>query len=84
MEEVIPLRSGFLTSIRLLGPSQRRLGGFVSNHRLARSLEVAAAEFLVQQNIIIGFLLECFPIISGSLDVYDSFSDRIVSNQSEK
>jgi hypothetical protein len=55
------------TSIRLPGPFQRLEGGLVVFHQRARSFAVAAAEFRVQQKIIIGFWHECIPITSGSL-----------------
>lgn len=49
------------------GPFHSRCGAFVVVHNFARFFEVAMAEFLVQQKIIIGFLCECFEITSGSL-----------------
>lgn len=60
-------KSGLFTTIDFLGLSQSRFGGLVVDQRFARFLQVVIAEFRVQQKIIIGFLLECFDITSGSL-----------------
>lgn len=63
----LPFSSEFLTTGTLTGPAQSLFPGIVFDHNLASSFAVEMAEFLVQQKIIIGFLLECFEITSGSL-----------------
>ena len=61
------LNSGSITCIRLPGVGQRRSVVLVAVQRSARLFDVLIAEVLVKQKIIIGFLFECFAMISGSL-----------------
>lgn len=67
----IPLfKSMLCTSICLLGLFHSLAGGFVIDHKRESSLAVVTVEFLVEQNIIIGFLQVCAPITSGSLYIH--------------
>lgn len=60
--------------MRLLGHFHNLAGGLVIDHKRESSLAVETVEFLVQQNIMIGFLHECAPMTSGSLDIHFSTS----------
>lgn len=55
------------TGIGLLGPFHSRAGWLDVDHNRASSFAVVTAEFLVQQNIMMGFFAECVPMTSASL-----------------
>ena len=61
------LSSGSITCMRRLGAGHRRSVVLVAVQRYARLFDVLIAEVLVKQKIIMGFLFECFAMISGSL-----------------
>jgi hypothetical protein len=67
----MPFASSSDTMMGVLGAAQYRLFESLIVHHWASSFAVAAALFLVEQKIIIGFLCEYFAITSVNLVEYE-------------